>query len=121
MLSGQAELSGHLSDNSQIYLRRGAPTKTAFISQEVSDHLLSGLTSRQLLLYSSKLKNVNNKEKINHQAIADRWLKELGLESASDTPIDRCSGGERKRVAVVSYPKLFKLKNCFIKVKFFRL
>ena len=100
-------MSGCLSDGSEVYLRRGgAPTcRAAYIEQDVSDHLLSGLTPRQLLVYSSRLKNVAVDEEdvdvVNHQAIADRWLSELGLDSAADTKIDRCSGGERKRVAVV--------------------
>src|SRR5699024_11957021 len=55
---------------------------TCFITQNISGHLLPGLTGRQAVLYASKLKNHAS---VDHEAIAQKWLTELGLVDTMDT------------------------------------
>ena len=98
VLNGQ--LNHQLSESTRIHLSKYMKTTTCYLSQEVDSHLVTGLTVRQTLVYASRLKNGGAKEIIDHDAIATELLKEIGLTSAADTRVERCSGGERKRIAL---------------------
>lgn len=92
-----------LSNDSSFYLSRYTKIETAFITQEVSAHLMQGLTCRQLIVYASRLKNAKNSQidgMIDHYKIADNLLEELNLVDAGETKVENASGGERKRLAL---------------------
>lgn len=97
VLNGQCKT--RVSDKTKVYLSKLTPIRTCFITQEVSDHLMKGLTGKQLLLYASKLKNAKILPPVDHEKIVQKWLTELDIFQTADTPVDRCSGGERKRIA----------------------
>ena len=59
---------------------------------------MPGLTAKQMLIYSSRLKNMNRS--VDNEQIALDILEQLGLADTADTQVDRCSGGERKRLAL---------------------
>lgn len=85
---------------------------TCFITQDVSGHLMPGLTAKQLLVYTSQLKNGPLRslpddsdepvryEDIDHESVALNLLAELNLIDTADTLVEKCSGGERKRLAL---------------------
>lgn len=96
MLNGQ--LKTRLSNETEIYLSNQTSVQTCFIAQETSDYLMKGLTGRQIVMYASKIKNIF--PSVNHEEITNKWLQELDILSTSNTPVEKCSGGERKRLAV---------------------
>lgn len=99
-----------LSDETEMYLSNLMTITTCFITQEVSGHLMSGLTAKQMLTYASRLKNVQNA--VDHDQIAVKWLQELDLLSTASTNVEKCSGGERKRLAVALEMTALVLPNC---------
>ena len=54
-----------------------------------------------MLHYASRLKN-REEHGVDHAAITLNVLRELGLTATIDTPVERCSGGERKRLALAA-------------------
>ncbi|KAH7642959.1 hypothetical protein HUG17_9650 [Dermatophagoides farinae] len=89
-----------LTGSTQFYLSRFVPIRTCFIKQEVSKHLIPGLTSKQSLIYASKLKNCHETQTIDHEQVADNLLNELDMTNTGNTLVQNCSGGERKRLAL---------------------
>ncbi|KAF7491659.1 ABC transporter G family member 40 [Sarcoptes scabiei] len=91
-----------LSDESKIYITKYTPTKICYISQEIADHLLPGLTARQSLIYAAKLKNIIEKEnhEIDYEEIALELFDDLDIAHTASTLVDYCSDGERKRIAL---------------------
>lgn len=96
VLNGQFKMK--LSNETKIYLSKLTSIRTCFITQEVSDHLIKGFTGKQIVMYASRIKNAS--ASVNHEQVADKWLQELDIFSTSKTPVERCSGGERKRLAI---------------------
>jgi ABC-type lipoprotein export system ATPase subunit len=91
-----------LSKETKFYLSSGEKIRTCFITQNTSEHLLEGLTVRQNLIYASKLKNSNKPMELNHQNIINDLLHELMISDIIDNKIEKCSGGERKRIVIAS-------------------
>ncbi|KAH7636495.1 abc transporter sub-family g-like protein 3 [Dermatophagoides farinae] len=98
----------YLSAESQIYISKYTPTRICYISQEISGHLLPGLTAKQSLIYAAKLKNIAERfygqtfrgGKIDYEEIATNLLDELDISHTASTFVDYCSDGERKRLAL---------------------
>lgn len=91
-----------LSKETKFYLSSGEKIRTCFITQNTSEHLLNGLTVRQNLIYASKLKNSNKQMELNHQNIINDLLHELMISDIIDNKIEKCSGGEQKRIVIAS-------------------
>ncbi|KAH7637213.1 uncharacterized protein LOC124495078 isoform X3 [Dermatophagoides farinae] len=89
-----------MSDTTKFFLSKFTPIRVCYLTQEVSGHLLPGLTAKQSLIYASMLKNASENENLNHEAIAMKILKELDLADTKDTYVQNCSGGQRKRLAL---------------------
>ncbi|XP_046913707.2 uncharacterized protein LOC124494563 [Dermatophagoides farinae] len=89
-----------LSDTTKFFLSKFTPIRVCYLTQEVSGHLLPGLTAKQSLIYASMLKNAMENENLDHEAIAMKILKELDLVDTKDTYVQNCSGGQRKRLAL---------------------
>ncbi|KAH7643184.1 hypothetical protein HUG17_9875 [Dermatophagoides farinae] len=89
-----------LTGSTQFYLSRFVPIRTCYINQEVSNHLIPGLTSKQSLVYASKLKNCHQGQTIDHEQVATNLLNELDMANTANTMVQNCSGGERKRLAL---------------------
>ena len=86
------------SKDSKIYLSSGRDIKPCFIVQEVSDHLMNGLTAFQAVVYASKLKNLN--KECDHKSNARKLMSELMIGEIEKTLVENCSGGERKRLVI---------------------
>lgn len=97
VLNGQCK--ARLNPKSQIHLSRFTKISTCFIAQEVSHHLMPGLTAMQSLIFASRFKNQAN-ENVDHKKVAETILAELNLTHVSDTKVENCSGGEKKRLAL---------------------
>ncbi|XP_054152479.1 ATP-binding cassette sub-family G member 1-like [Oppia nitens] len=100
-LSGQN--SQHLTDKSKIYLTSSMKIRTCFISQNIFDHLVTGLTVKQYLIYASKLKNsCFSGKSIDHKVITDKLMDEMLINDISDINVSHCSGGQLKRIVIAS-------------------
>ncbi len=88
VLNGQCK--NRLASKSQVYLSRFTTISTCFVAQVVSDHLMSGLTARQSLIFASKLKNQSIQ--VNHVKLADAVLAEFNLTDIAGTKVENCSG-----------------------------
>lgn len=82
----------------------------SYVQQD--DYLLYQLRIREMMLYASKLKNVN-KPYFDHKGTADKIMKQLGIEGCANLRPWRCSGGQKKRVSIalelVSKPNILIL------------
>ncbi|XP_054165107.1 ATP-binding cassette sub-family G member 1-like [Oppia nitens] len=97
-----AKYLDQLSNNSAIYSRFALNSKISFIKQNISEHLLSGLTVKQTLLYASKLKNSQIGGQLDHQKLVSDLMSEMLINDIFDNYVDKCSGGERKRIVIAS-------------------
>ncbi|OTF69286.1 hypothetical protein BLA29_002804, partial [Euroglyphus maynei] len=91
-----------LIETTEFYLSRFIPIRTCFIAQEISDHLIPGLTVLQSLIYASKLKNCQfkNQTTADHERRARKLMSELDITDTANTYVQNCSGGQRKRLAL---------------------
>ncbi|CAG2109986.1 unnamed protein product [Medioppia subpectinata] len=74
--------------------------RTCFIQSDVCEHLLSGLTVRQTLLYASKLKNSRIMDQLNDNKIVEELMSDLMISDTADNRVESCSGGEQKRIVI---------------------
>lgn len=97
-----------LADSTEFHMSKYVPIRTCFITQEVSGHLMPGLTVGQILIYASRLKNCHMKNLdgagdqtfVDHEKLTMKILNELDLTDTVDTMVQHCSGGQRKRLAL---------------------
>ncbi|XP_046916133.2 uncharacterized protein LOC124496639 isoform X1 [Dermatophagoides farinae] len=87
-----------LCSETKFYLSKFTPLRTCYITQEISCHLTQGLTALQCLIYASRLKNLD--ENIDHKQKAMALLEELDIADTANTLVNKCSGGQRKRLAL---------------------
>lgn len=79
----------------------GEKIRGSIIHQDEKEHLILGLTVMETLMYASKLKNRYWCPSSNfHEENVQELLMHLGLENKKNNPVSRCSGGERKRLAI---------------------
>lgn len=76
------------------------PVRACLITQNDKDHLLLNLRVSEALYYASEIKNPVSTTREQHTNIVDGLLDELDLMKAKDTIIDKCSGGQKKRIAI---------------------
>ncbi|CAG2113237.1 unnamed protein product, partial [Medioppia subpectinata] len=94
-----------MTPDSLVYVNRQEPVVACFVTQNTAEHLLEGLTGRQTLVYAWKLKNsrLSRKETdVSLRAGVDDLLRELMISNIGDTLVERCSGGEQKRLAIAT-------------------
>ncbi len=87
-----------MSDETKIYLSKFEKIRTCFISQDVSEHLLKGLTVKQAMIFASKLKNSD--QEVNHEENVNVLINNLLISNVKDTYIENCSAGEQKRLVI---------------------
>lgn len=85
----------------KIYVNKNTPIRSCFIVQEKEDHLLMNLTVKESLMYSYYLKNSHLKfDKYNIEKIIRNILSDLLLTNCTDNLVNKCSGGEQKRLTI---------------------
>ncbi len=89
-----------LGKETKIFLNSKEKFRSCFIYQDQNERLLKGLTVRQSLIYASKLKNSNEKERVNHKNNVKDLMSELLISDIGENLIDNCSGGEIKRLTI---------------------
>ena len=92
------EING-LDCSTDIYLNSVIDIRSCFIVQDVKEHLLFGLTALQSLIYASRLKNrkIHN---FDHKTKAQELLNELTIDDITEKYVEKCSGGEQKRLVI---------------------
>ena len=92
------EITG-IDCNTKFFVNNEIPISSSFIVQDVSKHLLSGLTALESLLYASEIKNTT--QYCIHKKICQDTLRDLGFpDNFGLNLVDDCSGGEQKRLAI---------------------
>ena len=90
-----------LSEESVICVNRSeSQVIKCFIHQNQEQRVMKGLTVRQCLLYASKLKNSCLADCVDHRVNVNDLMSELLISDISDNPIEKCSGGEVKRICI---------------------
>jgi ABC-type multidrug transport system ATPase subunit len=89
-----------LSEDSKIFVNQSVKIVSCFVSQNQSESLVRGLTVKQALMYSSRVKNSGHKSGVNHSEIVYQLMDELLIRDVCDQRIERCSGGQHKRIAI---------------------
>jgi ABC-type lipoprotein export system ATPase subunit len=110
-LNGRNQLE--ICKESKIYLSRFRKIRTCFVSQDVSEHLINGLTAKQSMIYASKLKNPI--KGVDHEIIVKNLMNELLISDIEGTNVEKCSSGEQKRLVIaMELTSGFKLNLMFI-------
>ena len=91
-----------LSEDSKIFVnKKDEKLRKCFINQNQSERVMTGLTVKQALTYSSKLKNSGeNGVEVNHKKNVNDLMRELLISDVQSNPIEKCSGGEVKRICI---------------------
>ena len=87
-----------MTDETKIYLSKYRKIRTCFISQDVSEHLISGLTAEQTLIYASKLKNSD--KRVDHQTSVKNLMVDLLISDIGNSDVQNLSSGEQKRLVM---------------------
>ena len=90
----------YLTSNTRILLNNNIKIRSTFIANNEKDFLIMGLTAKQNLIYASKLKNSREEEEVNHELNVSRVMSDLLISDTSDTTVEKCSGGQQKRLAI---------------------
>ncbi len=96
-LSGSNKYS--FSDDSIVWIPRDMEITKCFVSQNHDKRLMTGLTVRQSLTYASKLKNSSERD-VNHNSIVSSVMSELLISDVEDNLVEKCSGGQVKRLCI---------------------
>jgi len=91
-----------LSLGTKIFLTSKEKIRSCFISQDMNEHLIKGLTVRQSLIYASKLKNSKKCVNVDHQNSVRSLMNELMISDIADSSVQNCSGGQQKLIVIAS-------------------
>lgn len=85
--------------------------RSVLITQNEKDHLLMNLTVFESLFYASELKNPYRTSESQHLEIIKQLLDELDLSKVEHVAVQRCSGGQKKRIAIAMELTAIKKPN----------
>ncbi|CAG2112212.1 unnamed protein product [Medioppia subpectinata] len=88
-----------MTKESKIYLSAFHTIRTCFIAQDQREHLITGLTVKQSLIYASKLKN-SLKSRLNHEINVFQLMQELAITDIMGVNVEKCSSGQQKRIVM---------------------
>ncbi|OTF71895.1 hypothetical protein BLA29_001246 [Euroglyphus maynei] len=117
IFSGQ--LKTRLTSDTTFYESQYATNNVCFISRHPQEHLISGLTAKQSLIYASTIKNIEDDDysasRLDHEEMALNILDELDLGHRSGSYVDDCNQSERKRLALALELTSLQMPNliCF--------
>ncbi|CAG2104866.1 unnamed protein product, partial [Medioppia subpectinata] len=89
-----------ITKQSEIYLNGKMKITACFIAQDQREHIMAGMTTRQTIIYASKLKNCDTNSNVDHESIADKLMSELCLNDISAINVENCSSGQQKRIVI---------------------
>ena len=88
-----------ITSDSQIWINNKEEIIRCFIYQDHDRIIMTGLTVFEALCYSSKLKNSSEKG-VNHSEVVRQVMTDLLISDISDNRIEKCSGGQIKRICI---------------------
>ena len=79
--------------------------RACLITQDEKEHLLLNLTVKESLIYAARMKNSWRRREgrgrsVNCEDIVRKLLSDLKLEDVKDNLVIKCSGGQKKRLAI---------------------
>ena len=86
-----------ITKESKFYVNRDIPIRSAFIAQDVRQHLIPGLTVEQSLYYASKVKNCSVETEVDHKSVVETMISEFSMYDIRHTSVEKCSSGEQKK------------------------
>lgn len=86
--------TGRIAVSSKMRMR------SVLVTQQERDHLLLNLTVSESLYYASEIKNPYSTARSQHTEIVKNLLNELDLAKVEKVNVDKCSGGQKKRIAI---------------------
>lgn len=92
--------NSNLSLETKIHLTSEEKFRSCFISQDLKEHIVIGLTVKQCLLYASRLKNSNNNLDINHKENVEKIMNEFSMNDISNNSVEYCSGGQQRIITI---------------------
>ena len=99
VLSLESKIFVKSSDNRLKPMKPMKRLNTIFVSQNQNQKLMFGLSVGQALSYASKVKN-NCLDAKTHKDIVNRVMTELMITDIEDNRIEKCSGGQIKRICI---------------------
>ena len=103
-----------LEIGSKIRVSTSPKIRSTFIEHNEKDFLIMDLTVKQNMIYASKLKNSLFKESIDHEKNVSDIMSELLISDTMNTLVERCSGGEQKRLAIALELTAIKKPNLIL-------
>lgn len=91
---------GYSGTHGRIAVASKTEMRSVLITQTERDHLLLNLTVFESLYYASEIKNPYKTTRKEHTEIVKQLLDELDLVKVENTRVFRCSGGQKKRIAI---------------------
>ncbi|KAJ6649141.1 ATP-binding cassette subfamily G member 4 [Pseudolycoriella hygida] len=91
---------GYPGTHGRIAVASKEKMRSVLITQNERDHLLLKLTVSESLFYASELKNPFSTKTSAHKEIVRNLLMEMDLVKVEHTAVDKCSGGQKKRIAI---------------------
>lgn len=100
VLSGQ--LKARLSKETKFFESQYISTNVCYISDNAHEHLITGITVKQSIIYASMIKNIEDdfESRLDHEEMALNILDELDLRYRAKTFVEDCSTDEQKRLAL---------------------
>ncbi|CAG2176486.1 unnamed protein product, partial [Oppiella nova] len=89
-----------MTKESAIHLNVETGVRTCFIAQDQREHLMSGLSVKQALIYASKLKNGSFEGRVDHESNVWQLMDELAISDISAINVEKCSSGQQKRIVM---------------------
>ena len=88
-----------VSSESKIWVNSKEEIIRCFIYQDHDRRIMTGLSVYEALYYSSKLKN-SSERGVNHCKVVEQVMSDLLISDISSNRIEKCSGGQIKRICI---------------------
>lgn len=88
-----------LNSESKIWVNSEREIIRCFIYQDHERRIMNGFTVEEALTYASKLKNSCESE-VNHKEVVSKVMEDLLITDISSNRIEKCSGGQIKRICI---------------------
>ena len=88
-----------ISNESKIWVNSKEKIIRCFIYQDHDQRIMTGLSVYEALYYASKLKN-SRERGVNHKEVVEQVMSDLLILDIWDNRIEKCSGGQIKRICI---------------------
>ena len=90
------------SDESKIWINSKEEIIRCMIYQDHDTRIMTGLTVFEAMVYASKLKNssLGSGVGVDHKQVVSEVMADLLISDVADNRIEKCSGGQIKRICI---------------------